>query len=110
MPNQNTENANARSGRQVTDQQPPKDGAHAGSRRPEPASYAAADYRDASVAAPAAGELTDFFDEGEPSGGMQQGQTRTRTPEKDAAYPQGRKTRAANRRMTGSGSPDQGTH
>jgi hypothetical protein len=109
MADQNTENANARSGRAVVDDQPAKDGAHAGQSRPEPASYAAPDWRDASLAPPASGEVTDFFDEGEPSGGMQQGADRTRTPEHDTQH-QGEKTRAANVRMTRTGSPDQGTH
>ncbi len=109
MADQNAENANARSGRPVTDHQPPRDGAHAADRRPEPSAYAAPDYRDATLAPPASGEVTEFFDEGEPSGGMHQGADRTRRPEHDTRH-QGPKTREANVRMTRSGSPDQGSH
>ncbi len=39
----------------------------------------------------------------------QQGQNRTRLPEKDRAKDQGPKTRAKNREMTKTGSPDQGS-
>ena len=104
-----TENANARSGQAVTDQQPPQDGAHVEPGRQEPSSYAARNWQEASLAPPAAGEVTDFFDEGEPSGGAQQGATRTRVPEYDAAVGQGRKTGEMKRRLVKSGSPDQST-
>ncbi len=77
MPNRNTENEFARSGNAVTDDQPAKDGAHVTRTSPEPNSYAAPDSRDATVAGPAAGEITDFADEGDPSGGAQQGRDRT---------------------------------
>lgn len=110
MPQKHTENANARSGNAVTDSQPPQDGAHVEDRSPEPSSYAAESWTDATMAQPAANEMTDFFDEGEPSGGAQQGGNRTRVPEYDATRGQGPKTRAKNREMTRSGSPDQGTH
>ena len=110
MPDKHTENANARSGRAVTDQQPPQDGAHVEPGRPEPSSYAAKTWHEATLAPPAAGEVTDFFDEGEPSGGAQQGATRTRVPEYDAGREQGRKTGDKNREMVKSGWPDQGTH
>jgi len=110
MPNKNTENANARSGRAVTDHQPPQDGAHVEPGRAEPSSYAAKNWQEATLAPPAAGEVTDFFDEGEPSGGAQQGATRTRVPEYDATRGQGPKTGRMNRKLVKSGSPDQGTH
>jgi len=110
MPNKNTENANARSGRAVTDHQPPQDGAHVTDTSPEPSSYAAPRWQDATLAPPAAGEMTDFFDEGDPSGGAQQGANRTRVPEYDARRPQGPKTGRMNGKLTRSGSPDQGTH
>ena len=74
MGNPNSENPNARSGRAVTDQPAPQDGAHTDTSRAEPRAYVARDYRDATVAPPASGELTDYYDEGDPSGGMQQGQ------------------------------------
>lgn len=102
MADRNTENENARSGRAVTDGQPPRDGAHADPAKPEPKAYAAPDYREASVAGPAAGELTDYADEGEPSGGAQQGRDRTRSALRDTAD-QGPKTKARNREILQSG-------
>lgn len=63
-----------------------------------------------SLSPPAAGEMSAYGDEGEPSGGAQQGQVPTRSPEKDADHPQGAKTTQANREMARTGSPDQGTH
>lgn len=74
--------------------------------RPEPASYAAGDYRDATLAAPAAGEVADYMDEGDPLDGeaVQQGATNTlRDRNTDAASGQGPKTRAANRRIVKTG-------
>ena len=102
MRNRNTENENARSGRAVTDSQPPQDGAHARDGQ-EPRSYAAPDWRDATLAPPAAGEVTDYFDEGEPSGGAQQGRTQTNAANRDVRRPQGSKTREMNRATLESG-------
>lgn len=80
------------------------------SARPEPASYAASDFRDATLAAPAAGEVADYADLDEPSGGMAQGRNH-REWEAHAHDPsQGPKTQAANKATAGNGSPDQGTH
>lgn len=104
MRNRNTENENARSGRAVTDAQPPRDGAHAPGGE-EPRSYAAGDWRDASLAPPAAGEVTDFFDEGEPSGGAQQGRTQTNAASRDVRRPQGGMTRKRNRQIIAEGLP-----
>ena len=81
--------------------------------QPEARSYAAADYADATLAAPAAGEVAQYMDEGEALGdaGAQQGSTHNNRPVRtEAARGQGPKTLAANRRMASSGSPDQGTH
>jgi len=98
MRNRNVENETARSGRAVTDRQPAQDGAHA-TRGEEPRAYAAPSYKDASLAAPAAGEVTDFFDEGDPSGGAQQGRDRNRIATRETLTPQGPKTKARNREI-----------
>ena len=76
----------------------------------EATAYAAADFRDATLAAPAAGEVGDDADLDEPSGGMAQG--RTHTHREAHAHPpeQGPRTVAANRAAAGGGSPDQGAH
>ena len=75
--------------------------------RPEPSSYVAADYQDASLAAPAAGEMPDYMDEGDPLGdpGVQQGGNHTMRPYRtEKLQHQGAKTRAANKRIvTGRG-------
>ena len=76
----------------------------------EAKSYAAEDFRDASLAAPAAGEVGDYADLDEPSGGMAQGRTHTNREAHARDPEQGPKTRAANKAMASSGSPDQGTH
>ncbi|HTI66193.1 MAG TPA: hypothetical protein VL460_01460 [Caulobacteraceae bacterium] len=93
MPHRTPRAPNAATGRQT-----PNDQARGQQRtvRPEPRSYAAPDVADSTLAGPAAGEVGDYADEGAPSGGMQQGGDRTRIPEKNAARPQGRKTREAN--------------
>ena len=76
----------------------------------EAKTYAAPDFRDASLAAPAAGEVGDYADLDEPSGGMAQGRTNTNREAHAHRPEQGPKTQKANRDMSGSGSPDQGTH
>ena len=76
----------------------------------EAKSYAAGDFRDSSRAAPAAGEVGDFADLDEPSGGMAQGRTNTNREAHAHRPEQGPKTQAANKAMASSGSPDQGTH
>ena len=50
----------------------------------------------------------DLPDDGEPSGGAQQGQDRTRWPEKEAAHRQGPKTSRHQRERVRTGSPDDG--
>ena len=71
------------------------------STRPEPGSYVAPDARDATLAPPASGQVGDYADEGDPFderfGEVQMGGTRNNIPNKDAAFPQGRKTVAGNR-------------
>ena len=76
----------------------------------EAKSYAAADFRDSSLAAPAAGEVGDYADLDEPSGGMAQGRTNTNREAHAHRPEQGPKTAAANKAQAGTGSPDQGTH
>ena len=112
MPHGNVDSEKATAQNAATPAEAPNDPArdeHA-SIRPEPSSYAAADVRDSTVAGPAAGELGDYADLDEPSGGMAQGQTHTNREAHAHQRSQGPKTLAANRKLAGSGSPDQGTH
>jgi len=99
MRNKNSENENARSGRAVTDDQPAQDGAHVMNRGEEPRSYVAPDYRDATLSGPAAGEVTDFYDEGDASGGSQQGRNRNNVPHMKDSDVQGAKTRRRNQEI-----------
>lgn len=120
MPHQNPNSSKATAQNAATDPSAPNDQAREqeASAHPEPRSYAAHDVRDSTLAAPAAGEIADYMDEGDPLGedadGVQQGSNHTNW-EMHAQHtgmgdrPQGAKTREANRRMAGSGSPDQGT-
>ena len=104
MCDRNTENENARSGRAVTDDQPAADrdpGGHVG----EPKSYAAPDKRDATLAQPAASEMTDYADEGHASGGAQQGRTRTNAAARDVNEHQGDRTRARQKQIIQDGLP-----
>ena len=69
--------------------------------RPEPRAYAAPDAADASLAAPAAGEVGDYADEGEATGfdGQQQGSNHANRPRRtEAGRTQGRLTREAVKR------------
>jgi hypothetical protein len=112
MPHQTPQAPNGTDQNAATDRAGPNDQARDQHRtvRPDPDAYAARDVRDSTLAPPASGEMGDYADEDQPSGGAQQGGDRTRVSEKDDVLPQGPKTREANRRMAGSGSPDQGTH
>tara|TARA_R110002167_G_scaffold192921_7_gene395562 strand:- start:7481 stop:7804 length:324 start_codon:yes stop_codon:yes gene_type:complete len=81
MPHQNVEAGKATAQNAATDPRQPNDqarGEHA-SVRPEPRSYVAPDVKDASLAAPAAGEVAEYMDEGDDLGGdaVQQGRDRT---------------------------------
>ena len=80
-------------------------------RQAEPRSYAAPDLAQSTLAAPAAGEVADYMDEGDALGdaGVQQGSTHANRPVRtEAQRGQGPKTLAANRHMSKTGSPDQG--
>jgi hypothetical protein len=110
MPHQNTQSPKAAAQNAVTDPPAPNDQAREQSvtAHPEPRSYAAPDVADSTLAPPAAGEVGDYMDEGEALGvgDMQQGGDRaTRPTRTEAQRGQGRKTRAANRRIFKSGSP-----
>ena len=112
MPHGHTDSSEATAQNAATDPEAPNDPGidqHASVKR-EPSAYAAPDVRDSTVAAPAAGELGDYADLEEPSGGMQQGRTHTKREAHAGEQGQGPKTRAANKAMASSGSPDQGTH
>jgi hypothetical protein len=111
MPHQTPHAPNGTAQNAATDKQAPNDQAREQHRsvHPDPDAYAARSWQDASLAPPAAGEVGDYADEGEPSGGMQQGADRTRRGEKDAEYSQGGKTQKEQRRLMDTGSPDQGT-
>lgn len=114
MPHQNTQSPRAPAQNSATGATPGNDRGAEQNRsiHAEPRSYAAHDVADATLAAPAAGEMSDYADEGDALGmdDVQQGGDNTRRPVGvEARNGQGPKTRAANRRMTKSGSPDQGT-
>ena len=102
MPHQNPQSSKATAQNAATDPVGPGDQTQAGgeNRRPEPASYAASDVADSTLAAPAAGEVADFMDEGDALGAddVQLGSTnRNRPANTDADSGQGPKTREANR-------------
>jgi len=109
MPHQNVESASATSQNAATDRAGPGDQTEAGgeSRRPEPRSYAAGDVTESTLAPPAAGEVADFMDEGDPIGAddVQQGSTNANRPERtEKLRGQGPKTRAGNRDKVKTGS------
>ena len=101
MPHQTPHSPSATSQNAATDRQPPNDPARGQHRsvRPDPGAYVAEDYQDASLAGPAAGEVGDYADEGDPSMGAQQGATRTNVPEHRELKMRGRKTLAAQRQQ-----------
>lgn len=107
MPHQNPNASTATAQNAATDRVAPKDGDH--DIRQEPRSYAAPDVADASLAPPAAGEVTDFMDEGDALGhaGLQQGGDRTARPDRtEAQRTQGPKTLAGNKERVRSGTAD----
>lgn len=111
MPHGNVHSENATAQNAATPPEAPNDearGEHA-SVRSEPSSYVASDVRDATVASPASGELGDYADLDDPSGGMPQGGDRLNRNAHAHQEGQGPKTEDANRRMFKEGSPDQGT-
>ena len=110
MPHGNTDSTKATAQNAVTDEEQPNDpgGGQNAAAQPEAKSYVAADYRDASMAAPAAGEMGDYADLDEPSGGMAQGRTHTNREAHAQDQGQGAKTVAANRDANGEGPSDRG--
>ncbi|MCC4292811.1 hypothetical protein [Brevundimonas aurantiaca] len=103
MPHQNTESPTATAQNAVNEPQAPNDEAREQhvSTHPEAKSYAAGDYRDAALAPPAAGEVADYADDGEPlDEPFQQGGDKTNRPYRtEVMSEQGPKTRAANARI-----------
>lgn len=111
MPHQNVDSASATSQNAVTDRVMPSDQARGqkAALHPEPSSYAAPDVSDSTVAPPAAGEVADYMDEGDPLGAddVQQGATHANRPERtEKLRGQGPKTRAGNRNRVKTGSAD----
>lgn len=111
MPHQSPQSSKATAQNAATEPHVPNDQAREQhqSVRPEPRSYAAPDVADATVAPPAAGEIGDYYDEGDALGdaGVQYGQTHTRRPVKtEADRGQGQKTRAANKQIAKTGRAD----
>ncbi len=107
MPHQHTDSPDGPAQNSVGERQAPNDAAREDHRsvRPEPRSYAAPEAADASLAPPAAGEFSDYFDEGDPLAdeGAQQGGDRT-LREAHAHRPgQGPKTVRANREILRTG-------
>lgn len=101
MPHQRPQSSKATAQNAATEPRRPNDQAreeHA-SVHPEPRSYVAPDVADATVTGPAATELGDYADEGDPLGevSVQQGANHTQRPYKtEAQREQGPKTRRAN--------------
>lgn len=113
MPHQNTSSPQATDQNAATPSGAPNDRAveQNASVRPEPRTYAAPDVADATLAPPAAGEMSDYADDGDDLGGaaVQQGGDRGDRPRKtEADFGQGPKTLAANRRLARGGGSDQG--
>ena len=112
MPHGNTDSEKATAQNAVTESTAPNDAgreAHA-SIRPEARSYAAAKLGDATLAAPAAGEVGDYAeleDDDALGGGGQQGRTHNDRELHAHQQTQGPKTTAANRAArSGSSDPD----
>ncbi len=104
--------ANLRSKNSVGERQATNDVARDDHRsvRPEPRAYASPEVTDASLAAPAAGEIPGYLDEGDPLsdafGGAQQGADRTLREAHGRRAFQGPKTTRANRQIVNKGEPD----
>jgi len=101
MPHQRPQSSKATAQNAATGPRVPNDSAREEqvSVRPEPRSYAAPDVADATVTGPAATELGEYADEGDPMGEVpiQQGANHTQRPYKtEAQRGQGPKTKAAN--------------
>ena len=114
MPHGHTDSTQATAQNAATEPTAPNDAGreqHA-STRAEPRIYAAEKVGDATLAAPAAGEVGDYAeleDDDALGGGAQQGRTHNDREGHAREQGQGPKTTKANREMSRSGSPDQGT-
>ena len=111
MPHQNVDSSKATAQNAATDPVGPGDQTQAGgeNRRPEPASYAASDVSDSSLAPPAAAEVADYMDEGDAlaADDVQSGGNHRNRPERtETMSDQGPKTTAGNRERLKSGSAD----
>ena len=101
MPHQNVHSSTATAQNAATDPAGPGDQTRAGGEasRAEPRSYAASHASDSSLAPPAAGEVADYMDEGDPLGAddVQLGGTNRNRPDRtEKLDQQGPKTRAGN--------------
>ena len=105
MPHQHPDSADATSQNTVGDRRLPNDKAVGEHRsvRPEPRNYTAPEAAGATVAPPAAGEMPDYLDDGDPSMGAQQGATNTNRDAHSHREWQGAKTVKANRQMLKTG-------
>lgn len=102
MPHQNTSSSKATAQNAATDPTSPRDIPTEEDLKPEPRAYAAPDVGDSTLAPPAAGEVADYMDEGDPLDGeaVQQGTNHANRPGRtEVEHGQGPKTRAANRAM-----------
>ena len=110
MPHQNTTSSTATSQNAANEPDAPNDQGRDqnASARPEPKSYTAAGQADASLAPPAAGEVSDYADDGDALGGeVQQGATHANRPDRtEARTGQGPKTREGNAHILKDGSAD----
>ena len=99
MPHQNVEAGKATAQNAATDPISPRSGGAEPNAvvKPEPASYAAPDVSDSSLAPPGAGEVADYMDEGEPLDGeeVHSGRDRTNVAAHSRDDEHGSKTRAA---------------
>jgi hypothetical protein len=109
MPHQHPDRPDAPPQNRVGERQAPNDVARDDHRgvRPEPRTYAAPDVADATLAPPAAGEIPDYLDEGEPLsdafGETQQGADRTLREVHRHRTSQGPKTTRAKRQIINKG-------
>ncbi len=100
MPHQNTSSSTATAQNAATDPAAPRDQPTDQDRKEEPRTYTASEVADSSLAPPAAGEVSDYMDEGDALEGeaVHQGANHTNRPDRtEAVDSQGPKTRAANR-------------
>ena len=99
MPHQNVEAGKATAQNAATDPIAPNDKGREQNAavRPEPSSYAAPDVADSTLAPPAAGEVADYMDEGDPLDGAEvhSGRDRTNIAAHSRDDEHGARTRAA---------------